>query len=410
MSEFLCMNFLLLLSYTAGRLMAGRISRKMQYGLWLLIPGYLLAARFIPLQSLTDMAAIISPKLSHQMVKLEVGIIHGIRVVGALTIETLNEWGIVIREEWIYQLTVFRYGIAAVLGIVFCTYNLGFIVLCMRRRRFYKKDPGTGMNIYVLDFSQTPFLLGRDIYVHPDMTQNSEFLDYAVCHEHSHYMQGDFLWVPLRFLFLIYYWFNPIVWMAVKRMERDSELSCDEKVISVLGGERRMAYGTSLLFLIQKNQKNTFDITAMMGGMKKQLEERIVAMSGNQKRSIAAKGIVVVSAIFAVCYVLFSAYKGAAGENGADAVFLWDGTGVERENIETVMLYRFVEDVSYPSVEITEDVLNSQAVALVEPGRYMVVVMTKEHRRIEISDRGTDETAYSKGLLPSQVIHLGGDK
>lgn len=71
-------------------------------------------------------------------------------------------------------------------------------------------------------------------------------------------------------------------------------------------------------------------------------------------------------------------------------------------------LYRFGKDVSYPSVEITEDVLNGQAVLLTEPGRYMVIVTTKDNKTIEISDRGTDEAAYSKGLLPSQVINLGG--
>ncbi len=410
MSDFLGMNFLLLLLCLAGRLMAGRISRRLQYALWLLIPGYLLAVQFIPLQSMADMAATVSPEFSHQIVKIEVNIIHGMDAARAMIIETLNAGGIVIKAEWLYILAVFRYGIAAVLGIVFCIYNIGFMVLCIRRRRFYKRDAGTGMKIYILDFPQTPFLFGRNIYVHPDMTQNDEFLCHAVCHEHSHYKQGDFLWVPLRFLFLIYYWFDPIVWMAVKRMEQDSELSCDEKVISILGEESRDAYGASLIMLLQKNQnKRIFDITAMMGGKKKQLKERITAISGKQKRSIVATGIVAVGVILVVCYVLFSSFNGTRAETDADAVFLWDGTGVDREDIETVTLYRFWEDVSYPSVEITEEVLNGQAVPLTEPGRYMVIVTTKNHKSIEISDRGTDEAAYSKGLLPSQVINLGGD-
>lgn len=410
MSDFLGMNFLLLLLCLAGRLMAGRISRRLQYALWLLIPGYLLAARFLPLQSMADMAATVSPEFSHQIVKIEVNIIHGMDDARAMIIETLNAGGIVIKAEWLYILAAFRYGIAAVLGIVFCIYNIGFMVLCIRRRRYYKRDSGTGRKIYILDFPQTPFLFGRNIYVHPDMTQNDEFLCHAVCHEHSHYKQGDFLWVPLRFLFLICYWFDPIVWMAVKRMEQDSELSCDEKVISILGEESRDAYGTSLIMLLQKNQnKRIFDITAMMGGKKKQLKERITAISGKQKRSIVSTGIVAVGVMAVVCYVLFNSFNGAKARGDAGAVFLWDGTGVDREDIETVTLYRFVEDVSYPSVEITEDVLNGQAVPLAEPGRYMVIVITKDHKRIEISDRGTDEDAYSKGLLPSRVINLGGD-
>ena len=323
MRDFLGMNFLLLLLCLVGRLMAGRISRRLQYALWLLIPGYLLAARFIPLQSMTDIAATVSPGLAHQMLKLEVSVIHGMDSVKAMAVEALNEEGIAVRAEWFYILTAFRYGIAATLGIVFCIYNIGFMVLCIRRRRFYKKDTRTGMKLYILDFPQTPFLLGRNVYVHPDMTQNDEFLCHAVCHEHSHYKQGDFLWVPLRFLFLIYYWFDPIVWMAVMRMGQDSELSCDEKVISVLGEESRDAYGASLIMLLQKNQKKrVFDITTMMGGKKKQLKERITAISGKQKRSIAATGIVAVGVILVVCYVLFSSFKGARAGTDADAVFL----------------------------------------------------------------------------------------
>ncbi len=410
MSDFLGMNFLLLLLCLARRLMAGRISRRLQYALWLLIPGYLLAARFIPFQSMTDIVITVSPGLAYQMLKLEVSIIHAMNAAKAMTVEALNAGGIAIRAEWFYILTAFRYDIAVALGIVFCIYNMGFMVLCIRRRRFYKKDLKTGMKIYILDFPQTPFLLGQNVYVHPDMTQNDEFLCHAVCHEHSHYKQGDFFWVPLRFLFLIYYWFDPIVWMAVMRMGQDSELSCDERVLSVLGEESRGAYGASLIMLLQKNQKKRiFDIMTMMGGKKKQLMERITAISGKQKRSIVATGIVAVGVILVVCYVLFSGFHGARAGTDADAVFLWDGTGVDQEDIETVTLYRFWEDVSYPSVEITEEVLNGQAVPLTEPGRYMVIVTTKNHKSIEISDRGKDEAAYSKGLLPSQVINLGGD-
>ena len=39
----------------------------------------------------------------------------------------------------------------------------------------------------------------------------------------------------------------------------------------------------------------------------------------------------------------------------------------------------------------------------------MIIVTTKDGRRIDISDRGTDEDAGNKGLLPSRVINLGGD-
>lgn len=294
------------------------------------------------------------------------------------------------------------------LAVGFVLYNLGFMIRCIRRRRFYKKDRQTGLKIFVLDYLQTPFLLGRSIYVHPDMTQNEEFLQHAVCHEYSHYRQGDFLWTPLRWLFLLYYWFDPVVWLAVKRMERDSELSCDERVISILGEDGRLAYGTSLITLMKSRQKRKLPhAAAMMGGKKSRLRERIAAISREQKRSIAATGIAVVCVILAAGYVMLSAVSDS-WKDTAQTVFLWDGTGVEREDIARVTLYRFAGDLSYPAVDITEDVLNGREVPLAEPGRYMVIVNTKDHQRVEISDRGLDETAYSKGLLPSQVVNPGG--
>lgn len=407
MTDFLTLNLFLLLLCAAGKLTAGRISRRLQYALWLLLPGYLLAARFVRLQGLAEVTAAMSPQLAHSMVKLGGKLIREMNAVRALVIESLTAGGIMGEMVRIWR--TMRYGVTAVLVTGYALYNGGFVVRCIRRRRFYKTDARTGMRLYLLDFPQTPFLLGRSIYVHPDMAQDEEFLNHAVCHEYSHYRQGDFLWTPLRFLLFSYYWFDPVLWLAIKRMRQDSELACDERVVSFLGEAQRTGYGASLIALLQKGQKNKmFEMTARMGGRKSQLRERIIAISKPQKRSIAATGLVAACAVLAVCYVVIS-MTGALSEGTADAVFLWNGTGVERENIAKVTIYRFVEEVSYPPADITEEVLGGQGVPLTEPGRYMVIVTTKDHRRVEISDCGTDETAYSKGLLPSQVIRLDGD-
>lgn len=408
MIDFLYLNILILVLYILEKLIAGKISRRLQYALWLLIPIYLLTC-IMNVNDLSDSVMAVSPKLAHNLVKLEVRSAHVVNCVVAMTLEYLTAKGISVKVDAFYIFRALRYGIAIVFACVFLLYNVVFSVRCIRRRRFYKQDKQTGMKIYLLDYPQTPFLLGRGIYVHPDMTQNEKLLHHAICHEYSHYKQGDFVWTLLRYLFLIYYWFDPIVWLVVSRIRQDSELSCDERVISILGEESQVAYAVSLITLMN-NERNKikFDVTATMGGKKKQLKERVEAISKIRKRSILVTGIVTACIVVTASCIWFGVVKNSK-QDKAEPVFIWNGTKVEREEIAKVTLYHFVENVSYPEVDITEDVLAGKAVLLTMPGQYMVIVTTKAYKRVDISDCSTDETAYSKGLLPSNVINIGGD-
>lgn len=75
-------------------------------------------------------------------------------------------------------------------------------------------------------------------------------------------------------LFLIVYWFHPLIWFARKKMIVDRELACDAAVIESIGVEHRKAYGKTLLHFIEKNGENQ-SVQLGVGGTKKQIEERI---------------------------------------------------------------------------------------------------------------------------------------
>lgn len=408
MSDFLYLNVLILILYIFGKLMSGSISRRLQYSLWLLVPVYLLVC-IMNCNILSDLIMANSPMLAHRLIKLEVSVNHGINSVVAFTVEFLTAKGIYIKADAFYILKMIRYGITIALVLGFILYNTVFSIRCIRRRRFYKQDKKTGLKLYLLDYPQTPFLLRRSIYVHPDMTRDEELLKHAICHEYSHYRQGDFVWTLLSFLLLFYYWFDPVVWLAVKHIRQDSELSCDERVISILGEDSRVAYGASLIKLIKADKNKTkCNIMSTMGGSKKQLKERVEAIAKPEKHSIVGICVIVLCVVGAACYMWIGSQKNLE-KSETGSVFIWDGTKVEREEIARVTLYRFVEDVTYPETDITQEVLAGNAVVLAPPGRYMVIVSTKDNKRIEISDCSTDETAYRKGLLPSNVIDIGGD-
>ncbi len=78
-------------------------------------------------------------------------------------------------------------------------YNIRFVDACRKMRIFYKKDRETGLRVYLLDGIASPFLLGRAVYLAPGVVR------------------------------------------------RDCELSCDERVIAVIGEEERAEYGKTLL-------------------------------------------------------------------------------------------------------------------------------------------------------------------
>ncbi|MBO5161074.1 MAG: hypothetical protein J6B69_02615 [Lachnospiraceae bacterium] len=43
------------------------------------------------------------------------------------------------------------------------------------------------------------------------------------------------------------HWFNPLVWLAFYLMNMDCEMSCDEKVVKLLGEESKKIYSYTLL-------------------------------------------------------------------------------------------------------------------------------------------------------------------
>ena len=69
-------------------------------------------------------------------------------------------------------------------------------------------------------------------------------------HELAHVKRGDVLlnWVIIIAWSL--HWFNPLVWLAVRRLRADRELVCDAMVMSHLAADERPVYGNTLIKLI----------------------------------------------------------------------------------------------------------------------------------------------------------------
>lgn len=104
-------------------------------------------------------------------------------------------------------------------------------------------EPG----VWQSDRISTPFLMGL---IHPQIYiptgTDPETTRYVLAHERVHLSRGDHWIKLLAFLILTVHWFNPLCWLAFLLMNRDMELSCDERVLSEHDSIAR-AYSLSLL-------------------------------------------------------------------------------------------------------------------------------------------------------------------
>ncbi|PUA37565.1 hypothetical protein C8Z91_19685 [Paenibacillus elgii] len=158
-------------------------------------------------------------------------------------------------------------GFVIMLGLYFLFVSLGF----RRKARAYrlldnpevltilegcKEQLGIkkSIPIYVTNDLQSPCIYGlikpriflpKDIVTIADRHQ----LTHILLHELTHYKRKDLWFNFLWTLCVLIHWFNPAVWIAMKKMKADQEVACDTRVLEALGERESESYGMTLLLL-----------------------------------------------------------------------------------------------------------------------------------------------------------------
>jgi len=137
---------------------------------------------------------------------------------------------------------IWIFGIAALL-----VYSLVSVLLLKRElkgARLIEKNIFEAKNI------RTPFVLGLinpRIYLPVGLSREEQ--SYILMHEQTHIRRKDHIIKTVAFLIASVHWFNPLVWIAFNLMNKDMELSCDERVLKVMNRDIRKPYANSLLSL-----------------------------------------------------------------------------------------------------------------------------------------------------------------
>lgn len=133
----------------------------------------------------------------------------------------------------------------------------------------------------------------------PESYRDSEELDLIELHERWHIRRLDNLWRVLAFLTAAIHWFNPAAWLFLKLYLADTELACDESVLSKLPTGEHKRYARALL---NAREGKTVFASGFGGARVRTRIERILSY----RKMTAASVIAFAALLAAIAYFLLT--------------------------------------------------------------------------------------------------------
>lgn len=185
--------------------------------------------------------------------------------------------------------------------------NNPLILQCSKILKLNRK-----IKVYISDRVNTPVVCGlikARIIIPSDLAQSlsERELKHILVHELVHIKRFDYLFKPLFVLALCVHWFNPIVWLSFILFQKDMEMSCDEKVMSVFENDIRSEYATSLIKLAAK--QNVFLNGGLLAFGESNIKSRIKGIMTFKKPKFLM-GILVVIILVVTSVVLLTNGQG----------------------------------------------------------------------------------------------------
>ena len=157
---------------------------------------------------------------------------------------------------------------------------------CLAEMKIHRDIP-----IYSTAFLKSPIIVGflkPCIYlpIHLISDYNESDIRYILLHELQHYKHKDAYASFLMNLAGVAYWFNPLVWYALREMRNDREIACDTSVLKMLKEDAYADYGNTLINFAEKVSLTPFPFAAGLGGNMKQMKRRIINIASYEKPTL----------------------------------------------------------------------------------------------------------------------------
>ena len=134
----------------------------------------------------------------------------------------------------------------------------------------------------------SPIMIGffRPRIILPVGELRDKELSYIFVHELIHYKQKDMFYKWLIQIVVCTHWFNPFVYLLENEVNKSCELSCDEKIISIIDDKARREYGDTIIsFLKSKNLYKSSVASVTLAEGADQLRERLDAIINFKKKT-----------------------------------------------------------------------------------------------------------------------------
>ena len=339
------------------RIFKNSLSSRMQYNLWFLLLG-LLAVPFIPFRfiGLPQIFSWLGSLRSSPSSGAGTNIAGTAEAVTTGNTNWMNDFTLSVNSETpsIAGYILLGIWIAGILAMIILVIKSSLRLHTLEKsalplqnqevRRLYHRcleEMGIHRDIpvYSTAFLKSPIIVGLlkpFIYLPIHLISDYDETDmrYMLLHELQHYKHHDAIANYLMNLAGVVYWFNPLVWYALKEMRNDREVACDTSVLKMLEEDAYEDYGNTLINFAEKVSLTPFPFAAGLGGNMEQMKRRIINIASYKKPTFMKriKGMTAFM-LTAVLLLGFAPYISTYAADGSH--YQWDSSS---ENVSYVDL------------------------------------------------------------------------
>ncbi len=159
----------------------------------------------------------------------------------------------------------------------------------------------------------SPMLIGifRPVILIPNIDKDYKRLKMIFLHELNHYKRKDIIIKAFGLVINAVHWFNPLIYILLKKMDKYCEYSIDEKVVEEMDINDRKYYGETILSVVSSSMFKKASLTTAMGSSGKQLKTRLENMiysfkitRKKQIMSLFAAILILISGFIVACSIL----------------------------------------------------------------------------------------------------------
>ncbi len=250
----------------------------------------ILCITFIPIDSLFRLpVSVVNPADKVQQIDNRIPYINDNQSISESVSILVNESGMLtnssgqIEFDPVQSIPVFRNTIDW-RPLLFITWLSGFLFLLLRwifqwiksQRIVSRAQLISAESIHGID-CRSPLLVSQDIsspsmfgWIRPVILLPSAYVDWSreklqvvLRHEQAHIDRNDCLWWNIAILTSALYWHNPLIWILRRRLAREQEAACDDRVLG--SGCEASNYAEVLLSVARsKRQRSTTPPVQMM--------------------------------------------------------------------------------------------------------------------------------------------------